>query len=292
MKTVLVTGATGFLGHHLVNTLLRVKGTKVIAILGRSEKKTSTLQEGENLEVVPCSDLFERDLGHIDTLIHTAFSRGENIEGLTSSIKLAAGIIEMVNRNSIDSVINISSQGIYKGLKPGEKVKEEGTIEPNSSYGLAKWAVENMFNLGCKKHYTHIRMASLSYNARFLNVFVDSVINNKRITVVAPRQYASIMDISDAVEGILSVEQISFNQRNDVYNLGPDAQYSILDYAQSANTIGKNYGFTGTTIEVKDDGKEYAICMDCSRLTVQTDWKPKVTKMMMLQRLFEKRMKT
>ena len=287
MKTVLVTGASGYLGQHLVNALLR-NGTKVIAILGRSKDKAINRHEVENLEVIPCSELFERDFGHVDTLIHTAFSRSDNMAELTSSVNLAAGIIEMVNRKNVDSVINISTQGIYRGLKPGENVTEEGIVEPDTAYGLAKWAVENMFNLGCKKQYTHIRMASLSSNARFLDLFVDSVINNKRIIVVAPRQYASIMDISDAVEGILSVEQLSINQRNAVYNLGPEVQHSILDYALSANEVGKNNGFAGTTIEVEDAGKEFAICMDCSKLMAQTNWKPKVTKMVMLQKMFKR----
>ena len=59
-------------------------------------------------------------------------------------------------------------------------VDENGIVEPNTAYGLSKWAVENMLKLGCKKSYTNIRMASLSANARFLDFFVDSVISVDR----------------------------------------------------------------------------------------------------------------
>lgn len=286
MKTVLVTGASGFLGHLLVQELLKQDNTKVIAILGRPEDKANALPESSNLAVYPCTDLFNTDFGHVDTLIHTAFSRGDNLPGLTRSIELTEQIIELVNEKEIDSIINISSQGVYKGQKPGEKVDETGVVEPNTAYGLAKWAVENMLKIGCKKAYTNIRMASLSANARFLDFFVDSVIAGKDIKVTAPNQYASIMDVSDAVEGILSVTNLPVQERSDVYNLGPGIQYSILEYAESANVIGKTYDLDSIKVIVEDNGKVFATCMDCQKLISQTGWSPKVTKTEMLQKMY------
>lgn len=291
MKTVLVTGASGFLGHHLVRELLKQDNTIVIAILGRPEDKANALPESPNIKVYPYSNLFCTDFGHVDTLIHTAFSRGDNLPGLTRSIEMTEQVIELVNKQDIDSIINISSQGVYRGLNPGEKVDENGFVEPNTAYGLAKWAVENMLRLGCKKSYTSIRMASLSANARFLDFFVDSVITGKDITVTAPNQYASIMDVSDAVRGIVSVEQLSLEARKPLYNLGPGVQHSILDYAKSANEIGRQYGFSSINIMVEDSGKVFAICMDCKSLIGQTEWIPKETKETVLKKLFDVRIK-
>lgn len=290
MKTVLITGASGFLGHRLVNSYLNRGDTEIIAVLGKSGNKAYVLPESSKLAVCPCSALFTTDFGHVDTLIHTAFSRGENMSGLTQSIAFSERVVELVNSQDVDSIINISTQGLYKGLQPGEKVDEDGKVEPNTAYGLAKWAVENLLKLGCKKNYTNIRMASLSANARFLDFFVDSVIDNKEITVVSPQQYASIMDVSDAVAGILSIEQLSLDHRKEVYNLGPGVQYSILDYAQSTNEVGRTYGLPGISIEVNDSGKEFAICMDYSLLRAQTNWSPKVTKERMLKKMFEEKM--
>lgn len=288
MKTILVTGATGFLGSKLVKAILD-RGDKVIAVLGRSQNYLELFSRNDNVKMCSHLDLFSSDFGNIDTLIHSAFSRGENLHGLTESLSFSKRIIDYVNQNdTIQSVINISTQGIYHGLKPKEKVAETGCISPNTSYGLAKFAVEKMFEIGSTKPYTNIRLASLSANARFLDFFVDSVIAHKDINITAPRQYASIMDVSDAVNGILSVESIPVAEREDVYNLGPDEQYSILDYANAANQIGQQYGYNPVQITVNDNGNEFAICMDSSKLRKQTGWKPVVSKTLMLQKMFDK----
>ncbi len=287
MKTVLITGASGFLGHHLVKSLLEQDDTRIIAILGRPEDKANTLPESERMTVFPSSSLFMTDYGHVDTLIHTAFSRGDNLAGLTRSIEFSEQIIELANTQDIDSVINISTQGVYKGQKPGEDVEEDGCVEPNTSYGLAKWAVENMLKLGCVKHFTNIRMASLSANARFLDFFVNSVIAGKDIKVTAPNQYASIMDVGDAVDGILKIEHLPTLERDMVYNLGPGEQYPILDYAMTVNEIGFQFGYNPVQVVVEDNGKEFAICMNCNRLISATSWFPRIDKELMIKNLFQ-----
>ena len=288
MKRILITGASGFLGHHLVQEFLKQDDTEVIAILGRPEDKANSLPQGDRIKVYPCSELFTTDFGHVDTLIHTAFSRGDNLPGLTASITLTKNVIDLVNRMDIDSIINISSQGIYSGLEPGESVTEEGEIGPNTAYGLAKWSVEKMLDLGCEKNYCSIRMASLSTNARFLDFFVNSVKNGNDITVTAPQQFASIMDVSDAVSGILSVEALGAHNREKVYNLGPQVQYSILEYANLANSIGQQFGYSPVKVKADDKGIKFAICMNCSRLMGQTGWKPTVDATVMLRNMFEK----
>lgn len=286
MKHLIVTGASGYLGHHLVQEFLSDPNTKVTAVLGRPEDKANELPNDVRLTIIPCDALYTTVFDHADALIHTAFARGENFPGLASSVEMTRKVIDIVNKQKIDSFINISSQGIYKGVNPGEKVTEKGAIEPNTTYGLMKWSVENMLKLGCQKPFTNIRMASLSANARFLVFFVNSVKEGNPITVTAPNQYASIMDVADASLGIKAIVDIPLQNREDVYNLGPDVQYSILDYAETAVAIGHELGYKGSNITIDDKGAVFAICMDCSRLREQTCWCPKITKELMYKKLF------
>lgn len=287
MKKVIITGASGFLGHYLVKKFLNDGETNVVAILGRPEDKANELPVDPNLEVIPCDSLYTTDFGHVDTLIHTAFARGENMLGLSASIVMTRKVIQIVNEQNIDSIINISSQGVYKGLEVGQKATEDsGVVGPSTTYGMAKWCVENMLELGCRKHYTSIRMASLSANARFLMFFVNSVKSGNDITITAPNQYASIMDVSDAVNGIYAVSRIPLLERKKIYNLGPGLQYSILEYANTIAEKGFLLGYPKNNIIVADSGKRFAICMDCTCLEHQTGWTPQITKEIMINKLF------
>lgn len=272
MKTILITGATGFLGSHLVKELVKKEDTNIIAVLGRPEDKGHLLPEGNNIRIIPASELFSSRFGHVDTVIHTAFSRGEDMRGLTASIILTERIIEMVNDSDIDSVVNISSQGVYGVLEKGVSVTEDDDLHPGTAYGFAKLCAEKMFWLGCHKSFTHIRMASLSKNARFLEVFVDKVMRGEEIKVTSPNRYASIMDVSDAVRGILDIAFTSLSGRSRVYNLGPGTQYSILDLAYKANQVGQEFGCPKSSVTIDDDGCSSAICMDCSRIATQIGW--------------------
>jgi nucleoside-diphosphate-sugar epimerase len=221
-------------------------------------------------------------------LVHTAFSRGDHLPGLSGSIDFTEQIIEWVNARDVNSIINISSQGVYKALQPGKNVDETGHIEPDTAYGLAKWAVENMLKAGCTKPYSNIRMASLSANARFLDFFVQSVMNGKDIIVTAPCQYASLMDAGDAVRGILSIERIPYSERAETYNLGPGSQLSILEFAQLTNKVGQQMGYKPVRIDIQDHGIRSAICMDCRKIAEQTGWEAKVSSEMMIRQLFRK----
>ena len=288
MKKVLITGASGYLGHLLTGAFLQCGETEVIGILGRPGDKCHPLPESQKLRTFPCTSFMEIDLGHIDTLVHTAFSRGDYLPGLSGSIGFTEQIIEWVNARDVDSIINISSQGVYKALHPGEIVDETGHIEPDTAYGLAKWAVENMLKAGCTKPYSNIRMASLSANARFLDFFVKSVMSGKDITVTAPYQYASLMDAEDAVRGILSIERIPNSERAETYNLGPGFQQSILEFAQLTNKVGQQMGYKPVHIDIQDHGIRSAICMDCRKVAKQAGWAVAVSSETMIRQLFNK----
>jgi len=290
MKTFLVTGASGYLGHSIVNNLATSPYTRVIAILGRPEDYAFSLFKRDNVIVCPCSSLFSVDFGPIDVLIHTAFSRGENLSGLANSIHLTESIINLVNTRDIRSLINISSQGVYKTLEKGETVAEDGLLEPGTAYGLAKLCVEKMISLGCTKKFSNIRMASLARNARFLDFFVSQVLSGKSLSITTPNRYASIMDVSDAVTGILSVAGIDESSRLTTYNLGPGRQRSILDYANLVNKVAQDFGFHPVPISIEDSGINTAICMDCSRLKGQTKWDCQIDDEMMIRKLFENKL--
>lgn len=286
MKTVLVTGATGFLGHHLVAELLKHGGTKVIAILGRPEDKANTLPDENNITVYPVDALFTEYFENVDTVVNCAFARSNDAKLLANAFDFTENLIKRLEVLKVKSVINISSQGVYQRLGVGELSKEGSPIEPIDLYSMAKYATEKMFCLSSIPYVTNVRLASILMPQRFLYFFVNKAKAGEHFTVTAPNQYAALLDVTDAAKGLAAIAELEPEKRADVYNLGIGTQYSLLEYADSVRAIGQQMGYN-VEFDVADNGTMVCAGMDCSLLMNDTGWKPEVTKDEMIANLFK-----
>lgn len=112
MKTILLTGATGFLGSHLLELFLD-NGYKVI-ILKRSFSNVWRITKILN-EVISY-DLDKVDLEHvfienrINVVVHTATNYGRNnennIEVLKTNVLFALELLELANKYNTDTFFN------------------------------------------------------------------------------------------------------------------------------------------------------------------------------------------
>jgi nucleoside-diphosphate-sugar epimerase len=87
-KTILLTGATGFLGSHLLEALIK-EGYKVV-ILKRSFSNTWRIDhlmdkvKNYNIDIIPFEKAFEEQ--KIDVVIHTATNYGRNNENVSKIV--------------------------------------------------------------------------------------------------------------------------------------------------------------------------------------------------------------
>ena len=286
MKTVLVTGATGFLGHHLVAELLKHGDTKVIAILGRPEDKANTLPDENNITVYPVDALFTEYFENVDTVVNCAFARSNDAKLLANAFDFTENLIKRLEVLKVKSVINISSQGVYQRLGVGDLSKEDSPIEPIDLYSMAKYATEKMFCLSSIPYVTNVRLASILMPQRFLYFFVNKAKAGDHFTVTAPNQYAALLDVTDAAKGLAAIAGLSPSDRASVYNLGIGTQYSLLEYAESVKAIGQQMGYK-INFDVADNGTMVCAGMDCSLLMNDTGWKPTILKNEMIANLFK-----
>lgn len=286
MRTVLVTGATGFLGHHLVAELLKRGDTKVIAILGRPEDKANALPESPNISVYSVDALFSEQFVNIDTVVNCAFARSNDAKLLAGAFDFTEKLIRRLEELKAKSVINISSQGVYQRLGVGELSKEDSPIEPIDLYSMAKYASEKLFRISSITYVTNVRLASILMPQRFLYFFVNKAKAGEHFTVTAPNQYAALLDVTDAAKGLAAIAKLEPSKRADIYNLGIGTQYSLLEYAESVRAIGQQMGYK-VDFDVADNGTTVCAGMDCSRLNSETGWQPTFTKDKMINELFK-----
>lgn len=286
MRTILVTGASGFLGHFVVKELLKNPEFEIVAIGGRPEDKANPMPESPKLQFYTLDKLFTKDFINVDTVINCAFARSNDAQQLAGAIAFTEQAIERFEVVGVKSVINISSQGVYERLPKGELSNEDSPILPIDLYSMVKYSVESMFHISAIPYTTNVRLASLMMPQRFLYFFVKKAKAGESFTVTAPNQYAALLDVKDAASGLAAIANLAPEKRAMTYNLGIGRQYSLLEYAETIKSIGDTLGYN-VTFGVADSGTEVCAGMDCSKLMEDTGWKPVILKEEMIEELYK-----
>ena len=104
MKNILVTGASGLLGSHVVKHLLEQDCHIIVSIL---PEEKSTYQPLEGVEVILNDDIFIGNLPHISSVINCAFARSNQAQDLASAIDFTQKLINVFKLAHLYSIINI-----------------------------------------------------------------------------------------------------------------------------------------------------------------------------------------
>lgn len=286
MRRILVTGASGFLGHFVVKEFLKYPEFEIVAIGGRPEDKANPLPESPLLKIYTLDQLFTERFTEIETVINCAFARSNDARLLAGAVDFTARAIRRFEELGVGSVINISTQGVYERLPKGQLSNEESPIEPVDLYSMVKYAVEGMFHVSSIPFTTNVRLASLMMPQRFLYFFVKKAKNGEAFTVTAPNQYAALFDVKDAASGLVAITLLPPDLRSGTYNLGIGCQYSLLEYAASVKEVGERLGYQ-VSFDVADNGSVVCAGMDCAKLMNDTGWKPAILKDTMIEDLYK-----
>lgn len=165
---VVVTGAAGFIGSHLVESLL-ADGHEVTGVDGFVDYYPRSVKE-RNLEVARAHRSFtlvegllqELDLGpilggasqvyHLAAQAGVRASWGREFSGYTDHNVLATQrLLEAAQAGGIPRVVYASSSSVY-GDGASLPLREDGACHPLSPYGVTKLAAEHLGNLYEKNH--------------------------------------------------------------------------------------------------------------------------------------------
>lgn len=280
-KKILVTGATGLIGSHIVEKLLKVAGTTVVA-MGRTESKLkSTFETGESIGSLQCSqhDIAQplpNDLGDIDFIFHAASPiSGEVIKTrpldvINSNLSGTINCLEYLKKQGHGKMIVFSSATVYSVDEPTHIAKESATSvadcidAPNAPYSESKRMIEVIANAYHKQYGVDTLITRFSYvygyskNAAKTSFyeFINRALAGENIVMNKsglPRRDNIYVD--DAVDGLLHLceQEIS----GDVFNVssnGDLGNYAAVD--EMAEIIAKNANKLIDNSTVKVEFKE------------------------------------
>ena len=145
MKNILVTGANGFLGSHLVRNLLEHNFS--VTALVRSKKKLENIPWQQDVNIIEADLCTHKNLSSvfigIDALVHlAACKQGDEETQFESTVVGTERLLEAMGHSETKRLILISSLTVYGYDQFGKVLNEEIPLETNlyrrDGYTIAK----------------------------------------------------------------------------------------------------------------------------------------------------------
>ena len=280
-KKVVITGASGFLGSHLVERIKDDERYEVYALSSRPDELRGKIG-GASVEYLwkdAAIGVRSKELLENAVIISCAYPRNSTgiaiADGLTYIQKILVSAVE----NKAAAIINISSQSVYSQQRT-EIATEETAICLESPYAVGKYAVELMLESICKgteTNYTNLRMASLigpGFDQRIVNRFVKQAYAGEPLHVVLNDQHFGFLDIEDAISAILALIDKEDILWQPTYAVGNGKKYSIKEIADSVERVFGEVGLDFSGMNIDQDDKSGNTAVDYQQISIDTGFKP------------------
>ena len=164
-KKVIVSGATGFIGQHLIPILLK-DGYEVLAI-SRSQKRAESLPWFKDVKFVSYDFHSDQQITEVEGfrgLIHLAWQDLPNYDSsvhLKKNLPCSYKFIESLLNKGVNQVL-IAGTCFEYGLKSGA-ISSSSTTEPTTQYAIAKDTLRKKLTLLSFKKDFNLQWARIFY---------------------------------------------------------------------------------------------------------------------------------
>jgi UDP-glucose 4-epimerase len=256
-QRALVTGAAGFIGSHVADHCLAL-GMDVVGTDDLSGgfienvPNGATWVQGDVRDPGFCESLWEG--GPFDFVYHLAAYAAEGLSHFVRRFNYETNLVASVNLINLAVLhkakrfVFTSSIAVYgAGQTP---MSEELTPQPEDPYGVSKYAVEldlraahEMFGLDYtvfRPHNVYGERQNIADPYRnVIGIFMSAVLRGEPMPVFGDGTQTRAFSHVDDVAPLIARSPLVEAARNEVFNVGADTPYSILDLASAvAEALG------------------------------------------------------
>lgn len=252
-SSVLVTGAAGFIGSHVVDHLL-ARGHRVVALddlsggFRENVDPRATFVEGSVLDTALVGRLFDEH--RFEYVFHLAAYAAEGLSHFIRRFNYQNNLIGSVNL--IDAAVNhevrcfvfTSSAAVYGHARPG--VTEDVPPAPEDPYGIAKAAVEqdlrvarDLFGLRYivfRPHNVYGERQNIGDRYRnVVGIFMNQILRDEPLTIFGDgtqtRAFTHISDVAPVIAGAIERPE-AYDQ---IFNLGADRPCTVNELGETVS---------------------------------------------------------
>jgi UDP-glucose 4-epimerase len=247
MLKVLVTGAAGFLGSHVVDALV-AKGAGVVALddlsggFAENINAAATFVQGSILDVPLIEELFtEHRFTHV---FHLAAYAAEGLSHFIRRYNYANNLIGSVNlinaavNHRIECFVFTSSIAVYGGGQ--NPMTEDQTPQPEDPYGISKYAVEldlraahDLFGLNYivfRPHNVYGERQNIGDKYRnVVGIFMNRILQGLTLPIFGDGNQTRAFSYIGDVAPLIATSVDTKAAYNEVFNIGAEQPYSVND---------------------------------------------------------------
>ncbi len=295
---ILVTGAAGFIGFHLCQSLL-ARGDEIVGFDNMNAYYDPTLKEAR-LKILQEHPKFSFTKGDIldrsavatvmkgcDRVVHLAALAGVRYaydhpeEYVDTNIKGFFNVIDEVRLQGVDGLVYASTSSVYGGNEKFPSSEDDMVDDQVSLYGMNKKANENM------AHVYHALYGTKVTGLRFFTVygpygrpdmalflFTEKLLKGEKLPVFNEgKMQRDFTYVDDIVSGIVAA--IDKNYDEEIFNLGCGKTEELMDYIRMVEeSVGKKADMEFLPMQKGDALKSAA---DISKARKMLGYDPKTT---------------
>jgi NAD dependent epimerase/dehydratase len=297
-RRVLVTGAGGFIGSHLVERLVQ-DGASVRAFVrynsrndyGRLEDVAPTLLDevdvfaGDlaNPEAVANASEGRDTIFHLGALIPIPYSYRHPREFVTANVEGTLNVLEAARRGEVERIVHTSTSEVY-GTAQTVPIDEEHPLHPQSPYAASKVAADQLA-LSFQRSFGTPVVIARPFNTfgprqsarAVIPTIVTQALAREVIELGATSPTRDFLYVADTAQGLMCCA-LAEGVDGETINLGTGVEVSIADVSQRIlRLLGREVPVELDEQRLRPpDSEVERLVADTSKAKRLLDWEPAV----------------